>query len=157
MSIRTAESEDDVQAVGELWQEYWSSIGLAPSFQGFAQELQSLPGVYGGARGRLLLAACGRTAAGTVAMRPLSDEACEAKRLFVRPAFRHCGIARELIQRLIAAGRQCGYDTMYCDSLPSMTDAISLYRRFGFVEVAPYSASPTPGAIYLALSLCASR
>jgi hypothetical protein len=34
-----------------------------------------------------------------------------------------------------------------------MTAALNMYTQVGFKEVGPYSANPTPNAIYLRLSL----
>lgn len=73
--------------------------------------------------------------------------------MFVRPAYRGFGVALALLHRLTVEARQAGYREMYGDSLPTMTAALSLYRGFGFKETEPYSASPTPGAVYLRLAL----
>lgn len=142
-----------VEPVRGLWREYWDSLGLPNEFQGFAIELHSLPGIYTPPRGRLLLALVEGAAAGTGALRPLSETACEAKRLYVRPAFRGTGVGRALVMRLLDEARAAGYRTIYGDTLPSMHAALRLYRAFGFTDSPPYSPEPTPGAIYLKLQL----
>lgn len=142
-----------VQAVRELWTEYWSYAGLAPEFQNFQQELLTLPGVYTPPGGMLLLARIDAAPAGTAAFRLLAEDACEAKRLFVRPQFRRRGIAAALLEKIVEGARSCGYRTLYGDTLPSMSAALDMYRRIGFEEVGPYSSRPTPGAIYLRLNL----
>jgi putative acetyltransferase len=91
--------------------------------------------------------------AGTIALRPLRLQACEAKRLYVRPQFRGGGIGRLLLERLIREARKVGYKELYGDTLPSMASALGMYRAMGFTEVGPYSANPTPGAIFLRLDL----
>ncbi len=95
----------------------------------------------------------GEKPAGTIALRRLSEHSCEAKRLFVRPEFRGQGLGRALLNRIIADARSMGYRTMYGDSLSSMIEAQKIYRSYGFRQVGPYSATPTPGAIYLELLL----
>ena len=142
-----------IKAVRELWTAYWHSFGLAPGFQGFAGELDSLPGKYGPPAGRLLLARIDGQPAATVALRPLSEVACEAKRLYVHPSLRRRGLAGTLLARLIEEARACGYRSLFGDTLPTMAAALDLYREMGFVETGPYSEDPTPGAIYLRLSL----
>ncbi len=151
--IRAARGPNDVEAVRTLWKQYWTSLGLAPEFQNFADECRTLPGAYGAPGGLLLIALDGETPAGTIALRRLSEQSCEAKRLFVLPPFRGRGLGRALLNRIVADARAMGYRTMYGDSLPSMADAQALYRSFGFSQVGPYSATPTPGAIYLELVL----
>ena len=148
-------SPSDIEALQQLWIEYWASLGLPPDFQSFAAERLSLPGAYASPAGRLLLAGIDGEPAGTVAFRPLLERggACEAKRLYVRPAYRGQGVARALLARLIHEARTAGYREMYGDTLSSMQAALQLYHQLGFVDVGPYSPDPTPGATYLRLSL----
>lgn len=128
-----------------MWCEYWASLGLPGDFQHFDAEIAALPGGYQ----RLLVERVQGAAAGTVALRRLNDSACEMKRLYVRPAYRGCGLARKLIEEAIAEARSLGYTQVFCDTLPSMQAALALYKSLGFSETMPYSDNPTPGAIYL--------
>ena len=149
MHIRLAESPADVALVRELWGEYWESIGLPMDFQGFGEELEGLPGVYGAEGGALLLATYNDEPAGTIAMRRLDRTSGEVKRLYVRRQARGRGCARSLVEAVIERGTAIQYQCLYCDTLPSMTEALKLYRSLGFEGVEAYSKTPTPGAIYL--------
>lgn len=153
VEIIECDDEPALDAVRTLWREYWNALGFALDFQGFSEELAGLPGKYAPPRGCLLLARAGGYAAGTAALRALSATACEGKRLYVDPARRHCGIASALLSRLIHEARRRGYRDFFGDTLPDMTSARDLYRGFGFEETSPYSDEPTPGAVYLRLSL----
>ena len=62
-------------------------------------------------------------------------------------------VAGSLLAALVEEARRAGYRNLYGDTLTSMASALDLYRNMGFVEVGPYSDNPTPGAIYLHLSL----
>jgi len=150
----TIQIADDMEKVRDLWLEYWAELGLPGDFQGFDTELRTLPGKYGPPKGVAGTAYIDGMLAGTVALRPLSGEACEVKRLFVRPPFRRRGIGRALMEWIIREARQLGYRTVYGDTLPTMTDAMRMYQEFGFrILDRPYSKEPTPGAIYLELLL----
>jgi GNAT superfamily N-acetyltransferase len=151
--IEVAQSGSEILAVQELWTEYWQSLGFSLDFQNFAEELCTLPGKYGPPEGCLLFVLIDGKPAGTAAFRPLSRYECEAKRLYVRPAYRRRGVAAALLARLIAEARRSGYRHLYGDTLGTMAPALDLYRGLGFLEVGPYSDDPTPGAIYLRLSL----
>jgi putative acetyltransferase len=139
--------------VRELWREYWESFGLSPDFQGFANEMNELPGVYGAEGGALLLALYKEEPAGTIALRRLDEKSGEVKRLYLRPQFRGLGLGRALVEEVVERARSFGYESLYADTLPVMTDALSLYERMGFEGTAAYAAVPTPGAIYLKLKL----
>lgn len=143
----------DIAAVQELWSEYWQSSGLPLDFQGFGEELRGLPGKYVPPSGCLFLVRIDGQPAATAAFRRLRADACEAKRLYVRPAYRNRGLARALISEMVREARRCGYRELFGDTLASMASALELYRKLGFVEVGPYSDTPTPNAIYLRLTL----
>jgi putative acetyltransferase len=91
---------------------------------------------------------------GVLRYRRLEPSICEMKRLYVRPGNRGLGLGRMLVERVIAEARAIGYARMRLDTVAStMQDAIALYRRMGFREIAPYSAIPIEGAIWMELLL----
>ena len=149
LHIRLAESPGDLALVRYLWREYWESIGLPMDFQGFGEELEGLPGVYGAGGGALLLATYNDEPSGTIAMRRLDQTSGEVKRLYVRRQARGQGCARRLVEAVIERGTAMQYQCLYCDTLPSMMEALKLYQSLGFERIEAYSKTPTPGAIYL--------
>jgi len=122
-------------------------------FQGFDQELASLPGVYAPPRGRLYLAFAAGGPAGCAALRPLFHRDAEMKRLYVRPAHRGSGLGRLLANRIIEDARSLGYDTLKLDTLPRMKAAQRMYEKFGFRDTAPYNDNPVAGVRFMALEL----
>jgi putative acetyltransferase len=153
MTIVEAVNPGHMDQVRILFQEYWDSFGFTPCFQNFGEELAGLPGEYAPPRGRLALLLIGGAPAGCVALRPFDADRCEAKRLYVRPQFRGSGAGRVLLDWVIAEARRAGYRELVGDTMPAMTRALEMYDRLGFERTAPYSAHPTPGAIFLRLKL----
>ena len=153
MDIIQATSPQAIERARTLFREYERSLGIDLCFQGFEQELAGLPGAYAPPTGRLLFAVEGDTLAGCVALRPLDNDACEMKRLYVRPEFRGRGGGRALATTVIRVAHAIGYARMRLDTLPSMQEAIALYRALGFVEIAQYTANPVPDALFMELGL----
>jgi putative acetyltransferase len=138
--------------------EYLESLGEDLEYQGIESELAGLPGKYAAPRGALFLASLGSPrdadshavaeSAGCIALRPLEGDACEMKRLFVRPEYRGYGIGRALAERAIEAARGLGYRRMRLDTLERLEDAVRLYEALGFERIAPYCENPLPGAMF---------
>ena len=149
VKIIPAATPADVEQARRLFREYETSLGVDLCFQGFERELTELPGKYAPPRGRLLLALDDATPTGCVALRPLADSVCEMKRLYVRPSARGTRLGRLLAETIIGEARAIGYARMRLDTLPTMREAIGLYRALGFVEIAPYYESPVVGTRFM--------
>jgi putative acetyltransferase len=153
-SLSQAETPAQIDQARELFLEYAQSLGFSLCFQNFDKELASLPGDYAPPEGRLLLAQYQGQFAGCVALHKLEDDICEMKRLYLRPQFRGKGLGRVLADRIIAEAREIGYRCMRLDTVePVMKDAVAMYRRIGFREIAPYCANPIAGALHMELLL----
>jgi GNAT superfamily N-acetyltransferase len=167
-TIRQATTPDDIALTRALFVEYAQWLNVDLCFQGFDQELATLPGAYAPPRGRLLLAGLPNQACGCIALRPLeaspgcsggassptpAGAAGEVKRLYVQPDARNHGWGRMLVLALLAEARTIGYRELKLDTLDWMTDARGLYGKQGFRECAPYYLNPLPGAVYMALAL----
>jgi len=151
--VRPATSAGDLAEARRLFKEYEASLDVDLRYQGFEQELVALPGADAPPRGRLLLAADDSVPAGCVALRPLGGDVCEMKRLYVCPAARGRRVGRLLAETVIREARLIGYSRMRLDTLPSMKEALALYRALGFEEIAPYYASPVAGTRFMELAL----
>ncbi len=137
--------------------EYASTLAIDLDFQNFDAELASLPGDYAPPSGQLMLAMIADTVVGCGALRALPEcdypNACEMKRLYVRPAFRRYGLGRQLAQALLDEAKRCGYTSVLLDTLDDMEAARSLYASLGFEEVPPYYFNPIAGSHYLKADL----
>ena len=147
-------SDAQIAQARELFLEYARSLGFSLCFQNFDKELANLPGDYAPPEGRLLLAEYEGHLAACVALHRLEADICEMKRLYLRPQFRGKGLGGILTDRIIYEARQIGYHRMRLDTVePVMRDAVAMYRKLGFREIAPYCNNPIAGALYMELEL----
>jgi putative acetyltransferase len=154
LSLIQAETPSQITQARELFFEYAQSLGFSLCFQNFDHELAALPGDYAPPEGRLLLAEFEGQLAGCVALHKLESSICEMKRLYLRPQFRGQGLGHVLADGIIAEARQIGYQRMRLDTVePVMKDAVAMYRKIGFQDIAPYRANPIAGAMYMELQL----
>lgn len=155
--LRAATGPRDMALARALFEEYAAWLAVDLCFQGFAQELASLPGAYAPPRGRLLLAGEPGGAFGCIALRPIDERTGEVKRLYVQPAARGHGWGRRLVDAIVAEARAIGYRELKLDTLERMGEARALYASAGFVPCPAYYRNPLGDTIYMALSLGGSR
>ncbi len=157
VQLLALDREAPMHAVRLLFQEYARSLSVDLCFQNFSEELDSLPGEYAQPRGGLLLAQVNGEPAGCCAFRPLDtadySNACEMKRLYVRPQFRGLGLGRRLAEGILELAAQADYDCILLDTLDEMESARALYEDLGFEEIPPYYYNPIAGAHYLKADL----
>ncbi|MBN2169802.1 MAG: GNAT family N-acetyltransferase [Candidatus Krumholzibacteriota bacterium] len=150
MSARVvaAVTDGDLARARGLLEEYAASLDFALDFQDFTAELAAFPGDYAPPRGRVLLAEADGEAVGCVCLRPLAGDACEMKRLYLKPAWRGRGLGRRLAAALLDEARGLGYARMRLDTVAAMTAANALYRALGFRAIPPYRHNPLPDALF---------
>jgi GNAT superfamily N-acetyltransferase len=155
LKMLQAETPEQIETAREMMIEYATWLEFNLCFQGFDEEMRTLPGKYAPPAGRLLLALWDEKFAGVIALRPLKEPGvCEMKRLYVRPEFRGHEIGRALAERIIAEAAEIGYAKMRLDTIPGKMDrAITMYRELGFKEMQPYYNTPVGQTLFMELAL----
>jgi DNA-binding MarR family transcriptional regulator len=64
------------------------------------------------------------------------------KRMWVAGSARGVGLGRRMLVALESAARELGVTTLRLETNRALEEAISLYRRAGYVEVAPFNGDP---------------
>ncbi|MCC6452732.1 MAG: GNAT family N-acetyltransferase [Acidobacteria bacterium] len=145
-----AEDAASFEDARKIFREYEKWLGLDLCFQGFEEELRTLPGKYAPPDGRLILAYKDGELAGGIALRKIGDGICEMKRLFLRENARGSGIGRLLVEKIVEEARIIGYEKMRLDTFPpKMGKAVKLYESHGFYEIPPYYENPYDGVLYM--------
>lgn len=145
--------KSQMNQVAQLFRDYQSFLGEDLCFQGFEDELANLPGKYAHPYGAIFLAEHGDKIIGCVAVRPLKDDTCEMKRLYVKPEAQGLKAGRLLAEAIIDKAKALGYKKMQLDTLERLVPALKLYENLGFKRINSYYSNPLDQVVYLELEL----
>jgi DNA-binding MarR family transcriptional regulator/GNAT superfamily N-acetyltransferase len=79
---------------------------------------------------------------GCGAVKHHADAPAEIKRMWISPQTRGLGLGRRLLEHLEACARAGGARVAHIETGAVLTEALSLYRSTGWVEVAPFNEEP---------------
>lgn len=82
--------------------------------------------------------------AGMGALRKLSNEIGEIKRMYIRPLYRGRGYGKQMLNKLLEVGREFGCSSFLLETSKFMTLAQHIYKSAGFTERDEYPESETP-------------
>jgi putative acetyltransferase len=147
-NIIIAETEKHYEAAIILFKEYAAWLNIDLGFQSFDVELTQLHEMYAAPMGIILLSTLQENYTGCVAVRNKGEQIAELKRMYVQPAQRGNGVAKELLLQAIDFAKDAGYKKIRLDTLANMTPAINLYKQFGFYEIPAYYHNPEANAVF---------
>jgi ribosomal protein S18 acetylase RimI-like enzyme len=151
------ETPADLEAVRLLLMSHAAALRGHLGAGALLSDAMKLPGPYVPVLGRLYLARLNGAAAGCVGLCPLGETVGEVKRLYVVPAARRRGVARALMERLLADARAIGYDRIRLGTLEEMTAARALYRALGFMEIPRYREEELVDTVFFECHLADRR
>lgn len=146
--VRSARPTEMIQ-VRTFFEQYAEELGIDLGFQGFQEELTQLPYLYQASlRGDILWLEQAGELVGIVALKALSDEIAEMKRLFILPQRRGAGWSHVLVEGVENRARQFGYKSLKLDTLARLSSAVQLYEQRGYIRTEPYNVNPEPDILY---------
>ena len=92
--------------------------------------------------GVLLVARLRGRAVGCGALKLTPGAPADLKRMWVAPDARGIGLGRRMLRELEARAAQAGATAVRLETNAALTEAIALYRRSGYREVAPFNDEP---------------
>ena len=143
-----ATTKEEYEAASHLFREYAQWLNIDLCFQNFDAELGQPDTMYAPPTGGIILCKEGEEYIGCVGIRKIDSDTAEMKRMWVRIPYQGRKIGTELLLAATELARECGYRTIRLDTLNTMTPAINLYRKNGFVEIPSYYHNPDPRAAY---------
>lgn len=92
--------------------------------------------------GRFVVVRARDATVGCGAIQTLEAGVGEIKRMWIDPTVRGRGVARRLLTELEARCREIGHRSVRLDTNASLTTAIALYERSGYVTIQRYNDNP---------------
>jgi ribosomal protein S18 acetylase RimI-like enzyme len=141
-------TEKEYKAAAKLFAEYAAWLAVDLGFQHFDEELQNLQQVYNTADGGIILCKSDNEFIASVAIKKISAEIAELKRMYVQPAHQHKSIGQQLLNEAFDLAKKCAYLYIRLDTLSNMLPAINLYKKNGFYSIPAYYHNPIETAVY---------
>ena len=116
------------------------------------RDMDEVESHYFGNDGLFLAVSDGDTIIGSGAVRKLSNEICELKRMWLLEAYHGRGIGYQVFAQLLEFARGKGYWFMRLQTGPEQTRAIGFYRKLGFYDIPCYNEKPRELSMELKLS-----
>lgn len=92
--------------------------------------------------GRFVVVRARDVTVGCGAIQTLESGVGEIKRMWIAPAVRGRGLAHRLLAELEVRCREIGHRAVRLDTNASLTTAIALYERSGYVAIPRYNDNP---------------
>lgn len=153
LDIIAAATTQHYEAAAQLFRSYSHWLGIDLQFQGFEAELKNIDVIYAPPRGACWIVMYDEQAIGCIALRPISEQIGELKRMYVLPDFQRKGIGQRLLDVATSKAREFGYLALRLDTLKHMQPAMNLYEKSGFIQIPAYYHNPHPDAVYFEKNL----
>ena len=70
---------------------------------------------------------------GAYGLYPTQEQTCELRKMYLHRAYRGQGLGRHLLEEALANARRLGFTAVTLETASVLTEAIALYRRYGFI------------------------
>ena len=131
IELAAADAAESRRLINELWREldqlYGNNFATAPDLEGMDQRGAAF-----------VLARKDGRAVGCGAIRPMSPEIAEVKRMYVEPDARRTGVARAIVHELERLARAAGFSEIWLETGIPQPGALRLYESLGYTRIAAY-------------------
>jgi len=126
-----------------LTREFFAAVAARyPDFDPGRQPPAPLEAFTAERGGAFLVASVDGALAGCGGVQRLDETTAEIRRVFVREAARRRGVARALVEGLLAVARELGYARVRLDTGDRLREARALFSALGFRDIGDYNGNP---------------
>lgn len=149
--IRTA-TNDDCENVQNLVFGVLREYGLDPAPEGIDRDLYDIEANYINRGGTFeILEDTDGNLLGTIGLYPFDDERIELRKMYFSKELRGRGLGKKMLRKMIGIAREKGYRQIFLETASTLTEAIGLYKKFGFTETQDKHAPRCDKSFYIDL------
>lgn len=147
--IRPATNED-VPAIKQIVFNVLKEYGLHPDEKGKDIDLEDIENNYIRPNGffGVVIDVLTNSIVGTFGLYRIDDHTCELRKMYLIKQFRGKGIGQSMLETAIEIAKNKKYKRLILETIAPLKEAISLYKKFHFVEIPPVSINERVDAAY---------
>jgi GNAT superfamily N-acetyltransferase len=127
---------DDGAAIRAVVLAVMSEYGLSSDLEADDADIRNVVASYGERGGSFrVVTSIDGDIVGCGGLYPIDERQAEFRRMYLLPAVRGIGIGRKLLADLISLARQRRFERVVLETASVLKEAISLYRKHGFVPI----------------------
>ncbi|MEW6125907.1 MAG: GNAT family N-acetyltransferase [Acidobacteriota bacterium] len=134
------------EVCNEIWQFHQTAEEMEEEFEAMDEfiDINELETYYYDNGGIFLAIVDDDEVVGTGAIKRLSEDICELKRMWILKAYRAQGWGKQIADALLQFAEAAGYERIWLEVYdpPVQQRAVEFYERLGFREIPPYRESP---------------
>jgi putative acetyltransferase len=128
---------DDGPAIRAVVAAVMAEYGLSSDLEADDADIRNVVASYGERGGSFrVVASTEGHIVGCGGLYPIDERQAEIRRMYLLPNVRGLGIGRTLLEELISRAEQRRFERVFLETASVLKEAISLYRKRGFVPVA---------------------
>ena len=147
--IRSATNED-VPAIKQIVFNVLKEYGLHPDEKGKDLDLDDIEKNYVRPNGFFgaVIDVHTNSIVGTFGLCRIDDYTCELRKMYLIKQFRGKGIGQSMLETAIEIAKHKKYKRLILETIAPLKEAISLYKKFDFVEIPPVSINDRVDTAY---------
>lgn len=136
MNIRKA-SNADSNIVKLLVFSVLEEYGLSPDSSTTDSDLDNIEEVYFSNGGYFGVVEENNIVVATIGLHRETATTCELRKMYCSPSSRGKGLGKQLLEFGISKAKELGFSRIVLETASPLKEAISLYKKYGFVEFKP--------------------
>jgi len=115
------------------------------------KDLSDIETIYFNNNGTFLVLLDNQKVVGSGGIKKIDEDTCEVKRVFFAKEYRGRGLGSQMMHQLLDFAKTHGYKKIRLDILnpTAQSAAVTLYKKLGFYEIAPYGKSSIPMGLFM--------